>query len=63
MRIAKTIELNEDAERELRLLAKGRRVQARLQQRAQVVLLAADGLQNKDIAEGGDAKRGGDVLV
>ena len=38
------------AERELRVLAKGRRVEARLQQRALVVLLAAEGLQNKDIA-------------
>ena len=44
MRVAKPIELNEDTERELRALAKGRLVQARLQQRAQVILLAADGL-------------------
>ena len=50
MRVAKTIELDEHIERELRVLAKGRRVQARLQQRALVVLLAAKGLQNKDIA-------------
>ena len=50
MRIAKSIELDEDTERELRALAKGRLVQARLQQRARIVLLAADGLQNKDIA-------------
>jgi transposase len=52
MRIAKAIELNEDTQRELHALAKGRLVQARLQQRAQVILLAADGLQNKDIAVG-----------
>ena len=32
------------------MLAKGRRVEARLQQRARVVLLAAKGWQNKDIA-------------
>ena len=50
MRVAKTIELDERTERELRVLAKGRRVEARLQQRALVVLLAAQGLQNKDIA-------------
>ncbi|MDR3454196.1 MAG: helix-turn-helix domain-containing protein, partial [Rhodoferax sp.] len=50
MRIAKTIELDEHTERELRVLAKGRRVQARLQQRALVVLMAAAGRQNKDIA-------------
>ena len=50
MRIAKTIELDERTEWELRVLAKGRRVEARLQQRAVVVLLAAKGVQNKDIA-------------
>ena len=50
MRVAKTIELDEGVERELRVLARGRRVEARLQQRALVVLLAAQGLQNKDIA-------------
>ena len=50
MRIAKTIELDERTEWELRVLAKGRRVEARLQQRAVVVLLTAKGVQNKDIA-------------
>ena len=50
MRVAKTIELDEHTERELHLLAKRRTVEARLQQRALVVLLAAEGLQNKDIA-------------
>lgn len=50
MRVAKTIELDEDTERELRVLAKRRTVEARLQQRALVVLLAAEGRQNKDIA-------------
>ena len=50
MRIAKTIELDEPTERELRVLSKRRRVEARLQQRALVVLLAAEGRQNKDIA-------------
>ena len=50
MRVAKTIELDEQTERELRVLAKRRTVEARLQQRALVVLLAAEGLQNKDIA-------------
>lgn len=50
MRVAKTIELDDHTERELRLLAKRRTVQARLQQRAMVVLLAAGGRQNKDIA-------------
>jgi transposase len=50
VRVAKTIELDEQAERELRVLAKRPTVEARLRQRALVVLLAAEGLQNKDIA-------------
>ena len=50
MRIAKTIELDEPTERKLRVLSKRRRVEARLQQRARVVLLACEGWQNKDIA-------------
>jgi transposase len=50
MRVAKKIELDEQIERELRALAKRRRVEVRIQQRALVVLLAAQGLQNKDIA-------------
>ena len=43
MRVAKAIELDVPTERELRVLAKRRRVEARLQQRALVVLLAAKG--------------------
>jgi len=50
MRVAKTIELDEYTQHELRVLAKRRTVEARLQQRALVVLLAAEGRQNKDIA-------------
>ncbi len=50
MRVAKTIELDEKTLRELRGLAKRRTVEARLQQQALVVLLAAEGRQNKDIA-------------
>ena len=50
MRVAETIELSEESERELRILCKRRRIEARLQQRAQVILLAAQGWQNKDIA-------------
>ena len=50
MRVAETIELDGATERELRTLAKGRRIEARLHQRAQVILLAAQGRQNKDIA-------------
>lgn len=50
MRVARTIELDESIERKLRVLAKGRTVQALLQQRSLVVLLAAEGWQNKEIA-------------
>lgn len=50
MRVAKAIELEEPAASELETLAKGRRVEARVQQRARVVLLAAAGMQNKEIA-------------
>lgn len=51
MRIAQAIELDAQTERELRKLSKGRRVEARVQQRASIVLLAAQGWQNKDIAD------------
>jgi transposase len=50
MRVADTIELDAQAERELRILSKRRRVEARVQQRAAAILLAARGWQNKDIA-------------
>ena len=51
MRVAEVIELDANTERELRALSKGRRVEARVQQRASVILLAAQGWQNKDIAD------------
>ncbi|QQN75546.1 IS630 family transposase [Croceicoccus sp. YJ47] len=50
MRVADKIELDAQAERELRILSKRRRVEARVQQRASAILLAARGWQNKDIA-------------
>ena len=50
MRVAEKVELDAQAERELRILSKRRRVEARVQQRASVILLAAKGWQNKDIA-------------
>lgn len=50
MRVAKAVELDEKVVDELRTLSRARRVEARLKQRATVVLLAAKGLQNKDIA-------------
>lgn len=51
MRVAEAIETDAQTERELRALSKGRRVQARVQQRAKLILLAAQGWQNKDIAD------------
>ena len=50
MRVAETIKLDAATQRELRILAKRRRIEARLQQRARIVVLAAQGWQNKDIA-------------
>lgn len=50
MRVAKTIELDAQTERELRVLSQRKRIEVRLQQRARIVLLAAKGIQNKDIA-------------
>ena len=51
MRIAPTIELDSAVQRQLQGLARRGRVEARVRQRCQIVLLAAQGLQNKDIAE------------
>ena len=50
MRIAPRIVLDAVAQRELTALARRGRVEARVQQRAKAVLLAALGWQNKDIA-------------
>lgn len=50
MRIAEPIEPDEKTTSELLALSRGRRVEARVQQRASVILLAAQGWQNKDIA-------------
>jgi transposase len=51
MRVAESIELDAKTTSELLTLSKGRRVEARAQQRARVILLAAQGWQNKDIAD------------
>jgi transposase len=51
LRVAPGIELTVDQERELTTLARSKLTSVRLAQRAQIVLLAAQGLQNKDIAE------------
>ncbi len=50
MRVAKAIELDEQVLRELRQLALGKRIEVRVQQRARIVMLAAKGMQNKEIA-------------
>jgi transposase len=50
LRVAPTIELTSDQKDELTILARSKRTSVRLAQRAQIVLLAAQGLHNKDIA-------------
>lgn len=50
LRVAPEISLTDEQERELTRLARSKRTSVRLAQRAQIVLLAAQGLQNKDIA-------------
>ena len=51
VRVALVIELTAEQKTELTRLARSKRTSVRLAQRAQIVLLAAQGLQNKDIAE------------
>ncbi|MDP1533840.1 MAG: IS630 family transposase [Rubrivivax sp.] len=51
LRVAPAIELTVEQESELTRLARSKRTSVRLAQRAQIVLLAGKGLQNKDIAE------------
>ncbi len=49
MRVAPPVELSEEQSEQLRSWARGRRTPARLVRRAQMVLLAAEGKQNKQI--------------
>jgi len=51
MRVAPVVELSEEQKDELTKLARSKRTSVRLSQRARIVLLAAQGLQNKDISE------------
>src|SRR6266487_3208784 len=51
LRVAPTISLTNEQAHELTRLARSKRTSVRLAQRARIVLLAAQGLQNKDIAE------------
>src|ERR1700739_1097263 len=51
MRVARPIVLKEDVRRKLEQQARGRSTAARVVMRSRIVLLASDGLQNKQIAE------------
>jgi transposase len=51
MRVAKHIELTSEQRRELQRIARSKITSVRLAKRAQIVLLAAEGLQNEQIAE------------
>jgi transposase len=57
MRVAKLVELSRDDDRCLRVLAKRKRIEARVQLRARIVLLAAGGASDKDIAQALDIDR------
>ena len=50
MRVAPTIVLSDEEETKLVKLARSKVTSVRLAQRAQIVLLAAQGMQNQDIA-------------
>jgi transposase len=50
MRVAKPVELDADDDRRLRILSKRKRIEARVQMRARIVLLAGQGMSDKDIA-------------
>lgn len=51
MRIAPSIELTDEQRKTLEAWSRGRRISVRLQQRSRIVLLAAQGKQNTQIAE------------
>ncbi|CAH1074672.1 helix-turn-helix domain-containing protein [Candidatus Nitrotoga sp. 1052] len=51
MRVVKPIQLSPDDDRRLRVLSKRKRVEARVQIRTRIVLLAAAGMTDKDIAQ------------
>jgi transposase len=50
MRVAKPVPLSADEDRCLRILSKRKRIEARVQMRARIVLLAGHGMSDKDIA-------------
>jgi len=57
MRVAKSVVLGAEDDRQLRVLSKRKRVEARVQLRARIVLLAADGMSDKDIGRKLDTDR------
>ena len=57
MRVAKPIQLSSEDDRRLRIVAKRKRVEARIQMRARMVLMAAAGMSDKDIAHKLDTDR------
>jgi transposase len=57
MRVAKAVQLSIDDDRRLRIFAKRKRIEARIQMRARIVLLASDAMSDKDIAAKLDTDR------
>ena len=57
MRVAKPVQLSAEDDRRLRILSKRKRVEARVQMRSRIVLLAAHGMSDKDIASKLDTDR------
>jgi len=57
MRVAKPVQLSSDDDRRLRILSKRRRVEASVQVRSRIVLLAAAGMSDKGIAQELDTDR------
>ena len=51
MRVAKPVQLSSDDDRRLRILSNRKRIEARFQMRTRIVLLAAKGMSDKDIAQ------------
>lgn len=57
MRIASAVKLSVEQDRNLRILSKRKRIKARVQMRAHIVLMAAQGISGKNIAEELDTDR------
>jgi transposase len=57
MRVAKPVKLSADDDRNLRILSKRKRIEAHVQMRARIVLMAAEGMSDKDIAQKLDTDR------